>query len=197
MKYRILPQEFYSQDTATVAKALLGKILCRKIDDKILAGKIVETEAYYGFKDPASKAFCGKKNKINECMWGPAGRVFVYTIHNQWMFNITTGTEDSPSGVLIRAVEPWREIDEMFYNRKKRNRKINKVRDLCSGPGKLSQSFLFDRALQGIDFTKLGDVFTLDNAETFKIESSHRIGVSRDLRRKLRFYIRGNKFVSK
>ena len=197
MKYRILTQEFYSRDTAIVAKELLGKIFCRKIGDKILAGKIVETEAYYGFKDPASKAFVGKKTKVNEHMWGPAGRVFVYTIHNLWMFNITTGTEDSPSGVLIRAIEPWREIEEMFCNRKKKNKKVDKVIELCSGPGKLSQCFLIDRKVQCTDVTRVSDVFVLDNQEVFKIESSHRIGVSRDLRKKLRFYIKGNKFVSK
>jgi DNA-3-methyladenine glycosylase len=197
MKYRILPQEFYARDPAVVAQNLLGRILVRKVGDKLLAGKIVETEAYYGAKDPASRAFSGKKTKVNEGMFAPAGRVFVYMVHNNWMFNVTTGTENEPAAVLIRAVEPWREIDEMFYNRKKKNKNIDRVIDLCSGPGKLSQSFLFDRALQGIDFTKLSDAFVLDNAENFQIESSHRIGVSHDLRRKLRFYIKGNKFVSK
>lgn len=196
MKYRILPSEFYSRDTALVAKELLGKIFCRKIGDRILAGKIVETEAYYGAKDPASRAFGGKKTKVNEGMFVPAGRAFVYMVHNNWMFNFTTGNENEPSAVLIRAIEPWREIDEMLFNRQKHNKNICKIGDLCDGPGKLSQSFVIDRKLNGIEATKLNDVFVLDNTESFKIDSSHRIGVSRDLRKKLRFYIKGNKFVS-
>jgi DNA-3-methyladenine glycosylase len=196
MKYHILSQEFYAREPDVVAKELLGKIFCRKIGDKILAGKIVETEAYYGAKDPASRAFGGKKTKVNEGMFVSAGKTFVYMVHNNWMFNFTTGNENEPAAVLIRAVEPWREIDEMLCNRKKHNKNICKVGDLCSGPGKLSQSFLLDRKLSGAEVTRIGDIFILDNTESFKIESSHRIGVSRDLRKKLRFYIKGNKFVS-
>ena len=196
MRYSVLKEEFYARDAAIVAKDLLGKILARKIGDTILAGKIVETEAYYGEKDPASRAYKGK-TKLSEGMWGPPGRVFVYMVHNQWMFNIITGTSGKPSGVLIRAIEPWREIDEMFRNRRKYNKKISKVQQLCSGPGKLSQCFLIDKKLHGLEVTKIGDIFVLDNSEKFQIEKSHRIGVRRDLRRKLRFYIKGNKFVSK
>lgn len=197
MKYCILPQEFYARDTATVAKELLGKVLCRKIGDKILAGKIVETEAYFGARDPASRAFGGKKTKVNEGMWSPAGRVFVYMVHNNWMFNIVTSQENEPAAVLLRAAEPWHEINEMFCNRKQRNKNISEVEQLCSGPGKLSQSFLIDRKLQGLDATKLNDVFVLDNSEVFKTESSHRIGVKKDLRKRLRFYIKGNRFISR
>jgi DNA-3-methyladenine glycosylase len=197
MKYRILPQDFYARDSAIVAQNLLGKILVRKIGGKILAGKIVETEAYYGAKDPASRAFGGKKTKLNEGMWAGPGKVFVYMVHNNWMFNIVTGQEGVPAAVLIRAIEPLHEIEEMFHNRRLRNSKVDKVEQLCSGPGKLSQCFKIDRSLQGVDVTKPGELFVLDNSETFKIVRSHRIGVRHDLRQKLRFYIKGNRFVSR
>jgi DNA-3-methyladenine glycosylase len=195
MKYRILPQEFYSRDTAIVARELLGKIFCRKINNLILAGKIVETEAYLGKNDPAAIGLRKTKN-IPQPLLNPPGHVFVYfTYGNHWMLNIIAKIEQL-GAVLIRAVEPWREIDEMFKHRRATNKKINKVEQLCSGPGKFTQGFKIDKSLQNTDVTKLGDIFVLDNSESFKIESSHRIGVSRDLRKKLRFYIKGNKFVS-
>jgi DNA-3-methyladenine glycosylase len=195
MKYRILPQEFYARAPDVVAKDLLGRIFCRKIGDKILAAKIVETEAYVGKDDPAAVGYRKVKN-VPFPLTNPPGFVFVYMVHNNWMFNIIAKTDDL-GAVLIRAAEPWREIDEMFRNRKKNNKKISKVEELCSGPGRFSQCFLIDKKLQGADITKLGDVFVLDNVETFKIESSGRIGVTRGIRKKLRFYIKGNRFVSK
>lgn len=197
MKYRILPQEFYARGPDIVAKELLGKIFCRKVGDKILAGKIVETEAYLGENDPAAIGLRNVKN-IPAPLLNPPGHVFVYfTYGNHWMFNIVAKADSSSLGaILIRAVEPWREIEEMFRHRRAANKKINKVEQLCSGPGKFTQCFKIDKSLQNTDVTKMGDIFILDNSETFKIESSHRIGVSRDLRKKLRFYIKGNKFVS-
>ena len=197
MKYRILPREFYAREPDIVAKELLGKIFCRKIGDKILAGKIVETEAYLGENDPAAIGLRNVKN-IPAPLLNPPGFVFVYfTYGNHWMFNIIAKPQNRELGaVLIRAVEPWREIDEMFRNRRITNKNINKVEQLCSGPGKFTQCFKIDKSLQNADVTKLGDIFVLDNTESFKIESSHRIGVSRDLRRKLRFYIKRNRFVS-
>jgi DNA-3-methyladenine glycosylase len=195
MKYRILPREFYAREPDVVAKELLGKIFCRKIGDKILAGKIVETEAYLGENDPAAIGLRKVKN-VPQPLLNPPGFVFVYfTYGNHWMFNIIAKTGEL-GAVLIRAAEPWREIDEMFKHRRVTNKKISKVEQLCSGPGKFTQCFKIDKSLQNTDVTQLGDIFILDNTESFKIESSHRIGVSRDLRRKLRFYIKRNRFVS-
>lgn len=197
MKYHILPREFYAREPDVVAKELLGKIFCRKIGDKILAGKIVETEAYLGKDDPAAIGLRKVKNAPQPLL-NPPGYVFVYfTYGNHWMFNVIAKPPSCELGaVLIRAIEPWREIEEMFRNRRVANKKINKVEQLCSGPGKFTQCFKIDKSLQNADVTKIGDIFVLDNSESFKIESSHRIGVSRDLRKKLRFYIKGNKFVS-
>ena len=197
MKYRILPREFYAREPDVVAKEILGKIFCRKIGDKILAGKIVETEAYLGKNDPAAIGYRRVKN-IPVPLLNPPGCVFVYfTYGNHWMFNINAKPPSCDLGViLIRAAEPWREIEEMFKHRRTTNKNINKVEQLCSGPGKFTQCFRIDKSLQNTDVTKLGDIFILDNSEVFKVETSHRIGVSRDLRKKLRFYIKGNKFVS-
>ncbi|MEM2874072.1 MAG: DNA-3-methyladenine glycosylase [Candidatus Nanoarchaeia archaeon] len=198
MKCRILPRQFYARDAALVAKELLGKILCRKIGDKILAGRIVETEAYYGADDPASRAYGGKKTRLNEGMWAGPGKVFVYMVHNNWMFNIVTGRKNEPAAVLIRALEPLEGKALMFKNRQKRNPKVRHEKELCSGPGKLSQCFAVNRSLQSVDVTKPGKIFVTEGSrQNFHIAKSHRIGVRHDLKRKLRFYIKGNKFVSK
>jgi len=183
---KLLQEKFYARNTELVARELLRKILVHKS----FRGKIVETEAYFGAKDPASRAFGGKKTKLNAGMWDGPGKVFVYTVHANEMFNTVTGQEGEPAAVLIRAVEPWREIGEMFRNRRIRNKKIIKIEQLCSGPGKRSQCFKIDKRLQGADVTKLGDIFVLDNVEIFQIESSHRIGVSRDLRRSYGFILK-------
>ncbi|MEM2250376.1 MAG: DNA-3-methyladenine glycosylase, partial [Candidatus Bathyarchaeia archaeon] len=72
-----LPKSFYERDPGTVARELLGKVLARRLDSQTLSGKIVETEAYYGEKDPASKAYEGRK-AFNELMFLDVGKTFIY-----------------------------------------------------------------------------------------------------------------------
>ncbi|MEM2356041.1 MAG: DNA-3-methyladenine glycosylase, partial [Candidatus Bathyarchaeia archaeon] len=79
-----MPRSFYERDPATVARELLGKMLVRRLASQILSGKIVETEAYYGENDPASKAYKGRKN-FNEPMFCEAGRTFIYMVHGNWL----------------------------------------------------------------------------------------------------------------
>jgi DNA-3-methyladenine glycosylase len=190
IKNKPLPRSFYARDAAVVARELLGKILVHR-KDEILTGKIVETEAYYGEKDPASRAY--RRTKLAEPMFGQAGKVFIYMVHANWMFNIVTGKRGEPSAVLIRALEPLRGIEIM-----KKNRGVKDIRNLCNGPGKLSQALGITKDHQGLELTK-SELYIADseNEEKIKIATSYRIGVTRDLKRKLRFYILGSKFVSK
>jgi DNA-3-methyladenine glycosylase len=74
---KVLPRGFYERDSATVARELLGKVLMRRLGSVVLGGKIVETEAYYGENDPASKAYKGRKT-FNELMFLDAGKAFIY-----------------------------------------------------------------------------------------------------------------------
>ena len=85
----ILSKEFFINDAAVVAKQLLGKILVRKFNGYLLSGKIVETEAYFGGKDPASRAYKGYNN-FAKLMWDEPGKVFIYMVHANWLFNIVT-----------------------------------------------------------------------------------------------------------
>ncbi len=189
---KILPREFYQRDPEVVAKELLGKRLVRRLDEDLLEGIIVETEAYYGLNDPASRAFHGVKN-YNRLMWSEAGRVFIYNVHKYWMFNIVAHEVKRIGAVLIRALEPTKGIDIM-----KRNKPVKRMFDLTNGPGKLTTALKIDKSLNGIPINSPeSEIVITDRKMEFEIGSSHRIGVNKDLDRRLRFFIKGNKFVSR
>lgn len=188
-QFQVLPLNFFERDAKKVAKDLLGKLLVRKLGNNYIIGKIVETEAYYGPEDPASRAKKGKK-EYNTPMWFPGGHIFIYMVHANWMLNFTTDYDEAQA-VLIRAVEP---IAGIYLMRKRRRRK--NIRELCSGPGKLSQSFYIHRNMNG---KKIGDELFVANSpwKGFKIKTSHRIGVTEDVEDHLRFFIYPNEFVSR
>jgi len=190
----ILSRRFYERDPEVVARNLLGRILIRKIRDKRLSGMIVETEAYYGPGDPASRASDGMKN-FNRLMWLKPGIAFIYNVHKYWMFNIVAHEPGEVGAVLVRAVEPLEGIDIMKKNRGIEDKRIT---DLTNGPGKLTVAFGINKRLNGVDVTsRRSPIHVLDGHVQVKISSSKRIGVRADLEKNLRFYIQGNKFVSK
>jgi DNA-3-methyladenine glycosylase len=188
----VLSRKFYESDPEAVAKQLLGKRLVRMMNDEALEGIIVETEAYYGLEDPSSRAFHGQK-VYNKLMWSEQGKAFIYNVHNNWMFNIIAHESNAIGAVLIRAIEPKKGIEAMM-----KNRSVENVFELTNGPGKLTKALKIDKGLNGILVTsKKSEVFVENNEMDFEIESSHRIGVKKDLERKLRFFMKGNRFVSK
>ena len=189
----MLSKEFYERDPALVAKDLLGKILVRKLNSEILSGKIVETEAYYGKNDPASKAYKGRKN-FNEVMFMDVGKTFIYMVHGNWLLNIVAHLKGGVGAVLIRAVEPLQGIEIM-----QKNKNAKDMRSLTNGPGKLTKAFAITKEFNRIDIAKKNRQLELIGGESksFEISSSHRIGVKVDLPQKLRFFITGNNFVSK
>lgn len=189
---KLLSKKFYLQDTAKVAKGLLGKIIVRRFGNELLMGRIVETEAYYGLKDPASRAFTTPR--MAEAMWNEGGSTFVYMVHNNYLLNIVTGKLGNPQAVLIRAAEPLKGIEMM---KKYRN---SEGFDLTNGPGKLTQALKLSKEHHNICvFDEKSDVIIMDFGidEKMKIASSNRIGVKKDLKRKLRFYLKDSKWVSK
>ena len=187
-----LSKEFYSRDPAVVAKDLLGKILLRKIGPNVLSGKIVETEAYFGKNDPASRAYNGKKN-YNELMFSNVGRAFVFMVHGNWLLNVVAHLKDHVGAVLIRSIEPVEGIEIM-----RKNRTVKKLRNLTNGPGKLAEALAITKSLNGYDVTARHGLLTIIEGEGQNPAtcSSHRIGVKVDLPQKLRFFIEGNMFVS-
>ena len=187
-----LTSSFYARDPATVAQGLLGKRLVRVLDGEALEGMIVETEAYYGAEDPASRAFYGRKD-YNRLMWGEPGRVFIYNVHQYWMLNVVAHEPDTIGAVLIRAIEPTRGIESMLSNRP-----VKEPRALTSGPGKLTLALGIDKGSHGASvLSPGGEIRILDAASDPVIGTSRRIGVTKDLDRDLRFYVEGNPYVSR
>jgi len=183
---KILPASFYEHPANKVAKKLLGKtIVFGKCN-----GRIVETEAYHGKNDPASHA-ASKSSKRNHVMFAEPGTAYVYfTYGNHWMFNVVSEPYGKAGAVLIRAAEPLEGIKIM-----KRRRKTSDLLNLTSGPAKFTQAFGITKKQNGNDITK-GKLHILNSNEKPKIQSSTRIGISKGQSELLRFYIKGNPFIS-
>jgi DNA-3-methyladenine glycosylase len=189
---RVLPGGFYARSPEVVARELLGKTLVRVIGGERLGGVVVETEAYHGGGDPASRAYHGRK-EYNAAMWEEPGRLFVYNVHKYWMLNVVAHLPGGVGGVLLRAIEPTVGVEAMM-----RRRPVHEERELTSGPGKLSGALGVTRELNGCPVTDTGcPVHILDAPRVTGCRTSHRIGVTRDLPEELRFYVEGNRFVSR
>jgi DNA-3-methyladenine glycosylase len=187
-----LPRSFYARYTPTVARSLLGCRLVRVLDGKRLAGRIVETEAYRGSRDPASHAFRGRTGR-NLVMFGEAGRSYCYfTYGNHWMLNFTTEKEGVPGAVLVRAVEPLEGISTM-----KKYRDVASVVDLANGPGKLTKAFAIDGGLNAEDLTRSGRLYVERWERPGKTGVSTRVGIRVGVEMRWRFFIPGDPFVSR
>ena len=188
-----LERSFYKRDPAVVARDLLGKVVVRRLAGEFISGRIVETEAYFGGSDPASRAFRGRKN-YNTVMFDRPGRLFVYMVHGWWLLNIVAHPEGEVGAVLIRALEPLEGVEHMERRREKQD-----LRKLASGPGKLSQAFAVTKALNGLDVTQGDSELTVveGDGRPSEVSTSRRIGVTKDLPRDLRFYLGDSEYTSR
>ena len=186
----ILPRRFYNRPAVEVARDLLGKVLVHGPT----GGIIVETEAYLGLKDAASHAYCGMTQR-NKVMFGPPGFAYVYFIYGMYeCVNVVAEPEGYAGAVLIRAVEPLLGVELMKIRRPGAKR----LRDVASGPGKLTIALGITRALNGADVTK-GSLVVWDRrpVEKFDIVAGPRIGITKNPNWPLRFTIAGSEFVSR
>lgn len=192
-----LGRKFYTRDTLIVAKDLLGKYIVRKIGNKEIAGKIIETEAYIGPHDRASHAYGGKITPRNIAEYYEGGHIYIYLVYGMyWQLNITTSFTGKPECVLIRAAEPV-----VMHKIKKQKSKIkmkNQSSNIANGPGKVCQFFKLDKSFYGEDLTKSNRIWVEDRGEEIKsnyIKSSARIGIDYAGpywgKRKWRFFIQG------
>ena len=194
-----LPRSFYFHDTVTVARALLGCVLWRRLDDgQLLAARLVECEAYLGANDMASHARRGLRSPRNESMYLEGGHAYVYfTYGMHWCMNVVTQEEGTAEAVLLRAAEPVRGQEFMYSRRAK----AKKDWDLMSGPGKICQAMDVDKRLDGESLA--GDTLWLTGRDIEvrdeDIAVSPRIGVENSGEAApwpLRFFLRGNRHVS-
>src|SRR3954466_8014128 len=128
-----LPVSFFVRPTEQVAAELLGMMVVSTVGGEVTEGRIVETEAYLGYDDPASHGYRHRRNARNQALFGPAGSWYVYLSYGMhWCANLVCQETGLASAVLLRSLEPLEGLDVM---RRRRGRVAH--RDLCSGPGKL------------------------------------------------------------
>jgi DNA-3-methyladenine glycosylase len=179
-----LPRTFYDRDTILVAQELLGKWLVHKSEGREQIGKIVEVEAYLGPHDLAAHSSKGLTART-KTMFGPPGHAYVYFIYGMYhCMNIVTEREGHASAVLLRAIEP-----------------VKNIAGRTQGPGLLCRAMQIDRRLNAHDL--LSDDFFIAEPDAVKkcsIVKRPRIGVDYAkhwAKRRLRFYLKGNAFVSR
>jgi DNA-3-methyladenine glycosylase len=195
-----LPQSFYlSPDVVAISKALLGKYLFTSIDGLVSGGYIVETEAYNGAVDKASHAYGNRRTRRTETMFLQGGIAYVYLCYGiHEMLNIVTSTEGHAQAILIRAIEPTEGIDIMLARKGMETLKPN----VTAGPGSVAKALGIDRTLNGISFQS-DSLWIEDRGLNFvdnQIAAVPRIGVAyagQDALLPYRFYVKGNKYVSK
>ena len=166
-------------------------MLVRTLPEGIAGGRIVETEAYV-IDDPAGHAYRGMTPR-NRALFLERGHAYVYLAYGtSFMLNVSSETSGVGAGVLIRAIEPTHGIRIM-----ERNRGTERVRDLTRGPGRLCAALAIDRRLDGIDLCQVGPLWLgTDGQASDEFGQSKRIGITRAADSPLRFYVRGNCFVS-
>ena len=162
-----LSREFYSQDTLTAARLLLGKYLIRRLDSgETLAGRVTETEAYIGRCDKACHAYNCRRTPRTEILFAPPGHAYIYLIYGMYhCLNFVTEPEGEPAAVLLRAIQPVAGLETMVRLRYgDRPLTPQRLRHLADGPGKVCRALGLTRAENGMDLT--GDrLFLCDSPE--------------------------------
>jgi DNA-3-methyladenine glycosylase len=177
--------------TIELAQYLIGKTLVHEFPTARLSGVIVETEAYPP-GDAAGHAFRGK-TQSNQTLFLGRGYCYVYfTYGSSFMVNVTSEEPGVGAGVLLRALEPLEGIETM-----QRFRKTTRMRDIARGPGRLAQAMHIDKQYDGVDLCA-GDALWLGTPARpiGAVGSSTRIGLTREVHRKRRFFESGNPYVS-
>ena len=181
---RRLQRDFYDRDTIVVAQELLGKLLVHVDEGVERVGRIVEAEAYLGPHDLAAHSAKGLTPRT-KVMFGPPGHAYVYLIYGIYhCMNVVTQAEGKASAVLLRALEPVQHLDGR-----------------SQGPGLLCKAMHIDKRLNGHDLTSR-HFYIADDGSHRKVPIAKRPRIGVDYaghwaRRLLRFYVRGNPYVSR
>ncbi len=181
----------------SVARDVIGKLLVHRTRQGVVAGRIVEAEAYRGPEDRAAHSWGGRRTPRTEAMFGPPGFAYVFFVYGMhWHLNLVTTRDGAPHAVLLRAVEPLVGTPLMAQRRGLPATQVN----LCNGPGKLCQAFDVGRRHYGVDLTR-GALFLSDSdLPRGKIGRSARIGVDYAeawAEKPWRFFELGNRYVSR
>jgi DNA-3-methyladenine glycosylase len=204
--FRPLHRDFFARDPRPVARDLLGKVLVRRlggenpaVNGALLAGRIVEVEAYLGENDPAAHAAAGKTNRTS-VLFGPPGHAYVYFIYgNHYCLNVSCQREGKAGCVLFRALEPLVGLEEMA---RARGMVVHGPRDLprlTSGPGRLAEAFGITRSRDnGCDLTSSDSRLWIGDGgfPRERIGITPRVGITQAADQLLRYLLAGNAFIS-
>ena len=176
-------RDFFTVPTMQLAKKLLGCVLVRQLPGSVLAGSIIETEAYTE-DDPAAHSFGGKRTKRNEVMFAEGGHLYVYTSYGiHQCMNIVSEHEGRGCAVLIRALKPIQGINILRKNRGNRE-----DTNMTNGPGKVCQAFGITMEQNGMDITDTQSaIYIRAGNKTPNSIATERIGISKGKNRKWRF----------
>ncbi|WP_436796148.1 DNA-3-methyladenine glycosylase [Actinospongicola halichondriae] len=190
-----LDRTFFARDPRDVGPDLLGMSLVHDRPGDRRVGRIVEVEAYCGDQDAAAHTFRGRTPR-NETMFGPGGLLYVYFSYGvHWCANVVCGAEGHGVAVLIRALAPIEGVDAMYVSR---GAPARRDRDLCSGPGKLTQAMAIDGAHDGVDLTADEHLYVVDDeAPVGSIVQTTRVGISVAVDEPWRWYLDGDPNVSR
>jgi DNA-3-methyladenine glycosylase len=196
-QWKPLAREFYARPVLTVARDVIGKVLVHRTPEGVMAGRIVEAEAYRGPQDRAAHSFGGRRTERTEAMFGPPGFAYVFFVYGMhWHVNLVTTREGAPHAVLLRAVQPLLGAPLMAKRRGMAESNLN----LCNGPGKLCQAFGIDRRYYGADLTEKSLFLSDGDAPPERLGRSPRIGVDYAgswAEKPWRFFERDNPWVSR
>ncbi|MGC2111372.1 MAG: DNA-3-methyladenine glycosylase [Candidatus Korobacteraceae bacterium] len=199
---QILPRQFFNRHPETVGRELLGKLLIRRAGKRLLAGRIVEDEAYLGREDPAAHAYSGRTPR-NFVLFGPPGHAYVYFIYgNHYCLNVSCMPKGHGEGVLFRAMEPVFGVDAMARARGidlPVSPSASQLRLISSGPGRMSEALGITRERDNNKDLTSHDSdlwFADDGFRPERIAATPRIGITKAVDHALRFVIAENPFVS-
>ena len=202
---RRLVEDFYNQDASRLARALLGKILVRRLDNnELICGRIVETEAYLGVEDKASHSFGHKRTLRTKPMFMKPGTIYVYSIYGMYHCMNISSLGDG-AAVLLRAIEPLLGLDQMQVMRfqKQRTRRAFHPHQLCNGPSKICLSYAVGKELNALDISSSSSPIWIEDWNPqleFQTVTSSRIGLGKKaqewINAPLRFYVLGSTSVS-
>jgi len=191
----LLSAAFFARPAQEVARELLGMVIASRVGGGRTAGRIVETEAYLGYDDPASHGYRHRRNQRNGALFGPPGSWYVYLSYGMhWCANLVCLEEGQANAVLLRALEP---VDGLDLMRSRRGGRSTSDRELCSGPGRLCQALGITRALDGARLPS-SEVFVTPGRDrnTPEVAVSPRIGITKAADWPLRFVIAGSPWIS-
>lgn len=178
-------------NTLELARYLIGKTLVHDLPVGRLSGRIVETEGYPP-GDAAGRAFRGKTPGNKSLFLGRGYCHIYFTYGSSFMVNVTSEELGIGAGVLLRALEPIEGIDTM-----QRFRNTTRIQDIARGPGRLAQAMHIDMRYDGVDLYGDGPLWLGTAVRPMgSIGSSRRIGLTREVDRKRRFFERGSVYVS-